>query len=152
MISRIVSYNDNIIRRPFVNVLIDGMSFSRFAEECSKKIGGKPEDWEKRNKSLLGLFDNKHKKLRIGTRFKIPHHLVEKAIDDYASSTSLSPDVSTNSTNTTNTSTSSPRISLTDFNGISYYSTKQDVNRLDFATELDNSLRKSTVYTRELSV
>lgn len=152
MISRIVSYNDNIIKRPFVNVLIDGMSFSRFAEECSKKFGGKPEDWEKRNKTLLGLFDNRHKKLRIGTRFKIPHHLVEKAIDDYASSTSLSPDVSRHSTNTTNTSTSSPRISLTDFNGISYYSTKQDVNRRDFATELNNSLRKSMDYTRELPV
>lgn len=149
MNSRIVSYNDDIIGRPFVNVLIDGMSFSTFSEECAKKIGGKPEDWEKRNKTLLGLFDNKHKKLRIGTRFKIPHYLVEKAIDDYASSTSLSPDVSTNTTTTPN---SSSRVSM-EFNKISYdYPSKRDVNPHDFVMELNDSLRKSMEYPRELSV
>jgi hypothetical protein len=149
MNSRIISYNGDIIGRPFVNVLIDGISFSTFAEECAKKFGGKPEDWEKRNKILLGLFDNKHKKLRIGTRFKIPHYLVEKAIDDYASLMSLSPDVSTDTSTTNN---SSSRVSV-DFNRISYdYPSKRDVNPHDFAMELNNSLKKNMEYPRKLPV
>jgi len=146
---RIVSYNDDIIGRPFVNVLNEGMSFSTFSEECAKKFGGTPEDWEKRNKSLLGLFDNKHKQLRIGTRFKIPHYLVEKAIDDYASSSSLSPDVSTN-TSTTNNSSSPVSV---EFNRTLHdYPSKMDVNPHEFAMELNNSLRKSMEYPRELPV
>ncbi|AGE54385.1 hypothetical protein PBCVNY2B_785L [Paramecium bursaria Chlorella virus NY2B] len=145
MNSRVISHSDDIIARPFVNLLKDDISFNDFAEECAKKIGGKPEDWEKRNKALLGLFDNKHKKLRIGTRFKIPHHIVEKAINDYAFSSSLSQDVSTRTT-----SDSSP--TMDDFNRISYYSSKSNAHHHDFITELNKSLRKSIDYTRKISV
>jgi hypothetical protein len=90
----IISDNNDIIKRSSINLLIDGIPFSKFAEECAKKIGGTPEDWMKRNKSILGIFDSKNKKLKIGTRFKVPHNLVEKAIEEYASSSSLSPDTS----------------------------------------------------------
>ena len=97
----IISRNDDIIKRSSINLLIDGMSFSKFAEECAKQIGGTPEDWMKRNNSLLGIFGGKNKKMRIGTRFKVPHFLVEKAMDEYASSLSLSPDTSRDTSSST---------------------------------------------------
>jgi len=97
----IISKNDDIIKRSSINLLIDGISFSKFAEECSKKIGGTPEDWMKRNKTMLGIFDGKNKKMRIGTRFKVPHFLVEKAMDEYASSSSLTPETSRDTSSST---------------------------------------------------
>jgi len=85
-------YDNDLIRRPYVNLISDGVPFYKFAEECSKNIGGSPEEWMERNKSMLGLFDTKNKKLNIGARFKVPNKIVDKAINKYVSTSSLSPD------------------------------------------------------------
>ncbi|APC25806.1 hypothetical protein BST79_gp293 [Only Syngen Nebraska virus 5] len=131
----IISNNNDIIKRSSINLLIDGIPFSKLAEECANKIGGTPEDWMKRNKSLLGIFDSKNKKMRIGTRFKVPHFLVEKAIEKYASSTSLSPDTSLFNV----TPETSP-----------YSSTFNEPH--EFAAALDNSLRKMMEQPHDIEV
>ena len=142
--SELVYVNDDIIRRPFVDLLKDEISFDTFAEECAKTIGGKSEDWMNRNKSLLGLFGNKHKKLRVGTRFKIPHFLVEKAIREYSSSSSLSTSLNVSpSANHSSSATDSMNTIIPN---------RRSMEDPEFVLALEQQLRKSMEYIRELPV
>lgn len=74
---------ENIVRYPYVNLAGENKTFREFAKDCSRTIGGSPEEWMKQNKNVLGFFESKNKQLRRYTSFKIPDYLVTEATEKF---------------------------------------------------------------------
>jgi hypothetical protein len=71
---------EHIISYPFVRLADEEKTFRDFAVQCSRDLGGTPEEWMKKNRKLLGFFGKKEdKKLGRNTRFQIPTSLVNEA-------------------------------------------------------------------------
>jgi len=74
---------ESLISYPFVRLTYDERTFEEFANDCSRTIGGHPEEWMKKNKKVLGFFGKKDKTLRKNTRFQVPDSLVLQASDAF---------------------------------------------------------------------
>lgn len=74
---------ENIIRYPYVNLAGKNKTFKEFATDCSRTIGGSPDEWMKQNKNILGFFGSKNKHLHRNTSFKIPDYLVTEATERF---------------------------------------------------------------------
>ena len=77
----LISYNNDIIARPFINVIKNDIPFKKVAEECAACIGGNVDDWTRRNKKLRKIFHGDNTRLKIGARLMIPHNVVNKALE-----------------------------------------------------------------------